>query len=125
MALATPPTPSTLRKALPASPSILTTWLEPARGPLQPPLDAPALPADGQMQHGVALAASHQAHTVDGDFGAPIIMRLRRNAQALREAVHLLERLRQPGMPITPAAQWLADNIALVEEQLVEALTLG
>ncbi len=115
------PHPPSLRKALPASPSILTTWLEPARGPLQPPLDAPALPADAQAQHGAALAASHQAQTVDGDFGAPIIMRLRRNAHALRDAVHLLERLRQPGAPITPAAQWLGDNIALVEEQLVEA----
>ncbi len=121
MALATP---ASLRKALPASPQVLTSWLEPARGPLQPPLDAPALPAEAQTQHGAALAASHQvhqAHRVDGDFGAPIIMRLRRNALALREAVHLLERLRQPGTPITPAAQWLADNIALVEEQLEEA----
>jgi cyclic beta-1,2-glucan synthetase len=124
VAWATHPTPPTLRKALPASPSILTSWLEPARGLLQPPLDAPALPAEGQTQHGAALAASHQvhqSHTIDGDFGAPIIMRLRRNALALREAVHLLERLRQPGTPITPAAQWLADNIALVEEQLEEA----
>ena len=129
MALATQHTPSpsrlpplpTLRKTLPASPSILTSWLEPSRGALQPPLDAPALPADAQAQHGAALAASHEARCVDGDFGAPIIMRLRRNAQALREAVHLLERLRQPGAPITPAAQWLGDNIALVEEQLLEA----
>jgi cyclic beta-1,2-glucan synthetase len=122
VALATPaPAPTSLRKALPASPSLLTSWLEPARGPLQPPLDAPTLPADAQAQHGAALAAAHEARCVDGDFGAPIIMRLRRNAQALREAVHLLERLRQPGAPITPAAQWLGDNIALIEEQLVEA----
>ena len=117
----TPPSLPSLRRALPAAPSILKSWLEPSRGLLQPPLDAPALPAEGQTQHGAALAASHHALSVEGDLGAPIIMRLRRNAQVLREAVHLLERLRQPGAPVTPAAQWLGDNIALVEEQLVEA----
>ncbi len=48
-------------------------------------------------------------------------MRLRDNAQVLRHAVHLLEGQRIPGASVTPAAQWLVDNIALVEEQLEQA----
>lgn len=89
-----------------------------ARGPL---LDAPirsVLFGETRFaQHGVSLAqaqASRASRWTDPTF----FPRLADNIATLRRAMAALEKSAAQGRHLSPTAQWLLDNAALIEEQL-------
>ncbi len=121
-----------LLRALPAgtpcvAPSVVD-FLEPARGALAEPMASDVLAPLAMSERGRALAAGHDAAITRRDGGAALIARLRRNAQVLREAAAVLEHDIEPGVYASQAAQWLSDNLALIDEQLddvTESLPAG
>ena len=84
--------------------------LAPARGPLQPPIRAPLLGTDGFALQGQALAREHGEPRRDGRPG-DFFPRLHDNVAVLREAQQAIERQQQLGRPLSPAGEWLKDNI--------------
>jgi cyclic beta-1,2-glucan synthetase len=93
-------------------------FLEPVRGALVEPIASDALGPPALRERGRALAECHDAAVTRRDGGAALIARLRRNAQVLREAAAVLEHDIEPGVYASQAAQWLSDNLALIDEQL-------
>ncbi len=103
-------------------------FLEPDRGVLAEPLLAQSVGLQAVHARGLALAAFHDATITRRDGGASLIARLRRNVHVLREAAAVLEHDIEPGVYASPAAQWLSDNLALIDEQLedvTESLPAG
>ena len=84
--------------------------LAPARGPLQAPIRAALLGAEGFAAHGQALA---REHGLPQRAGSPLAFfpRLRDNVAVLREAERAIERQQRLGRPLSPAGEWLQDNI--------------
>ncbi|MBA3486244.1 MAG: cyclic beta 1-2 glucan synthetase, partial [Lysobacter sp.] len=109
--------------------ALLRTWLRIARTvrPLrkrenldnEPPLRAPLFSAEQMGVHGKFLASTHRTGTGSGpDL---LLERLSSNQQVLDEACRLLADAAQADRPLTPAGEWLLDNIYLVEEQIEAA----
>ncbi len=68
-------------------------------------------------QHGRSLADSHAV--VRGRYvGATFLPRVRENLHILQQARHVLERHAAEGLHMGPAARWLLDSAALLDEQL-------
>ena len=119
-------------RALPAgtptvAPSVVD-FLEAGRGALIDPIAGDLLAPLAMSERGRALAEWHDASITRRDGGAALVARLRRNAQVLREAAAVLEHDIEPGVYASPAAQWLSDNLALIDEQLddvTESLPAG
>jgi len=109
------------------APSVVD-FLEPSRGALVEPIASDLLAPMAMSERGRAVAEWHDAAITRRDGGAALIARLRRNAQVLREAAAVLEHDIEPGVYASPAAQWLSDNLALIDEQLedvTESLPAG
>lgn len=81
-----------------------------ARGALQPPIRAPLLGAEGFALLGAALADEHGAPQ---RVGPPIAFfpRLRDNVAVLRLSEQVILRQQQRRRTLSPAAEWLHDNI--------------
>ncbi len=84
--------------------------LAPARGPLLPPIRAALLGTEGFALLGRALAHEHGPPQ---RAGPPIAFfpRLRGNVAMLREAQRVIARQQRFGRPLSPAGEWLQDNI--------------
>ncbi len=84
--------------------------LEPARGALQAPIRATLLGAEGFAAHGDALA---REHGLPHQAGPPLAFfpRLRDNLALLREAQAAIARQQRLGRTLSPAGEWLQDNI--------------
>ena len=74
------------------------------------------LSADQMEQHGVVLAARHQASMRPQNNA--LLTRLAENADTLAHSSTVLTQAVYQGHRITPAAEWLLDNDYLIEEQI-------
>ncbi|MFP7723513.1 GH36-type glycosyl hydrolase domain-containing protein [Lysobacter sp. A3-1-A15] len=82
----------------------------------EPPLRAPLFSAEQMGLHGKALASAHRVH----DKPAPdlLLERLRDNQLVLDRACGMLTEAALAHRALTPAGEWLLDNIYLIEEQV-------
>ena len=89
------------------------------RGASEPPLRAQLLSAEQMERHGKALARAHRISTKP----APgyLLDRLSDNQRVLDEACDLLTVAAHANRRLTPAGEWLLDNIYLIEEQIAIA----
>ncbi|NRF68136.1 carbohydrate-binding protein [Aquincola sp. S2] len=86
-------------------------------GRLEPPIRSVLFGLARFEQHGRSLARTHEV--VRGSAaGAGFFPRLEDNIAVLRRARALLERHAREGHHLGPAALWLLDNAALIDEQL-------
>ncbi|HEX5693213.1 MAG TPA: cyclic beta 1-2 glucan synthetase, partial [Arenimonas sp.] len=74
------------------------------------------LSAEQLKEQGAALARSH--HIAGRPGPDRLLPRLADNQQVITRAVGLLEQAAQQQRRITPASEWLIDNIHLIEEQI-------
>ena len=85
----------------------------------EPPLRAQLLNAEQMERHGKALARTHRVN------GAPapdlLLGRLSDNQTVLDRACLMLTAAVQANRTLTPAGEWLLDNIYLIEEQIAIA----
>lgn len=97
------------------------TLLAPERGPLQPPIRAALLGADGFAVLGVALARAH-GPPQRASPSLAFFPRLHANVAVLREAQATIERQQHLGRPLSPAGDWLQDNIhdVIAQTRVVE-----
>ena len=86
-------------------------------GPLEAPVRSVLFGAARFEMHGHSLAASHEVVPA-GSLGSPFFPRLQDNISVLQQARSLLELHAREGMHLGPAAHWLLDNAALLDEQL-------
>jgi cyclic beta-1,2-glucan synthetase len=82
----------------------------------EPPLRAELFSADQMQQHGVRLAALH--HITAGRTPDQLLARLDANEAVLIETCRQLTLSVAAKHRITPAAEWLLDNLYLIEEQI-------
>ncbi len=96
--------------------------LAPARRVLEPAIRGALLGATGFCQHGTELAQEHGAPQARGRFGggAPFFPRLRQNIAVLHEAHGVIAGQERSGRHVSPAGEWLLDNIHLVVAQTRE-----
>ncbi|MCY7355129.1 MAG: cyclic beta 1-2 glucan synthetase [Lysobacter sp.] len=82
----------------------------------EPPLLAQLLSAEQMERHGKALARSHRISTrTQSDL---LLSRLSDNQKVLDRTCDMLNAAAQAKRRLTPAGEWLLDNIYLVEEQI-------
>jgi cellobiose phosphorylase len=86
---------------------------------LQPALRAPLLTAEQMRVHGRALAARHQLD--DKPRRDRLLSRLVDNESVLGEAGRALSASVAAGAVVTPAAEWLLDNLYLIEQEIAIA----
>ena len=110
---------SALADLLPGASPTLRAMLDPARGPVHPPIRSEIFGAQRFQQHGQSLAATHRAEQVS-IFAASFFPRLKNNIQVLREAHRYIGVHASTGYDISPAAEWLLDNFHTIEAQLKE-----
>ncbi|MDT7835072.1 GH36-type glycosyl hydrolase domain-containing protein [Aquabacterium sp. OR-4] len=110
---ATPPLGSPLAAQLDAD---LATLLGKAPAPSENPVRAVIFGRARFEQHGRSLAATHEV--VAGRQAGDFFPRLASNIALLQQARAVLERHVLEGQHLGPAAHWLLDNAALVDEQL-------
>ncbi len=98
----------------------------PAQGPVEgevpardQPLRAQLFSAEHMERHGRELAQSHR--TNDRQHADQLLGRLSDNQQVLDQACSRLTAAAQANRRITPAGEWLLDNIYLIEEQIAIA----
>jgi len=86
--------------------------------PAQPevPLRARLLTAEQIRQRGAELARTHRVATRDRPDR--LLVRLADSQQLLQQAVELLTQTAQAQRSLTPAGEWLLDNIHVIEEQI-------
>lgn len=84
--------------------------LAPSLGPLPSPIRAPLLGAEGFALLGHALAQAHGVPS-DGADAVPFVPRLRDNLAMLGEAQRVIARQQALGRPLSPAGEWLHDNM--------------
>ncbi len=90
--------------------------LAPGDGALEPPIRSVLFGQARFEQHGRSLARTHEV--VAGQMpGQGFFPRLKDNIAVLRRAGALLERQAREGQYLGPAATWLLDNAALLNEQ--------
>jgi cyclic beta-1,2-glucan synthetase len=94
------------------------------KGPATPPSWVAEEPIRSELfsierleQRGESLAA---AQRVQPGTGRRLAARLRDNERVLQEAYRSIIAAIQDGRAITPAAEWLADNFHVVQEQISE-----
>ncbi|MFD0739901.1 GH36-type glycosyl hydrolase domain-containing protein [Lysobacter koreensis] len=82
----------------------------------EPPLRAQLFSAEQMERHGKALARAHRVSTAP----APdlLLQRLGENQQVLDDVCSLLNEAAHANRRLTPAGEWLLDNIYLIEEQI-------
>ncbi|TYT27500.1 cyclic beta 1-2 glucan synthetase [Luteimonas viscosa] len=91
----------------------------PDRAAHEPPLRAQLFSAEQMESHGRSLAKSHRLKPSPGpDL---LLTRLSDNQKVLDQACTLLTDAVHTGRALTPAGEWLLDNIYLVEEQIALA----
>ncbi|MET0267243.1 MAG: glucoamylase family protein [Duganella sp.] len=83
---------------------------------LPQPLRAEIFSAAQMAAHGRALAAQHQLSERGG--GDQLLARLSDNAQVISATCDELGAAIKDGRQITPASEWLLDNLYLIEEQI-------
>ena len=112
---------------LPARSPVLA-FLDPSLGRLVEPMRTDPLAESVLRELGRRCAERHDAAPASGDGGAAQIARLRRNVAVMRQSAAVLEHDVEPGVYASPAAQWLSDHLALIDEQLddiTESLPAG
>ncbi|MDP2787471.1 MAG: glucoamylase family protein [Pseudomonadota bacterium] len=82
----------------------------------EPPLRAELFSADQMQQHGARLAAAHRIAA--GRTPDKLLARLDKNEAVLIETCRQLTLAVAAKRRITPAAEWLLDNLYLIEEQI-------
>ena len=108
------------RVPLPAHPEAgSAALLSAARGVLHPPVRAELLGAAGFRALGEQLAAEHGGAARAGR-AAPFFPRLRENIATLHEAHRAIAQQERQGRHVSPAGEWLLDNIHLVVAQTRE-----
>ncbi len=112
-------TAGALQQLLPQAPQRLRDILEPARGPIAPPIRSEIFGLERFAQHGHSLAETHRAVRATSDT-VSFSPRLRSNIRSLREAHRYIGLQAATGYDISPAAEWLLDNFHLIEAQLKE-----
>lgn len=83
------------------------------------PLRAQLFSAEQMETHGGALARSHALRSTPGP--ECLLARLADNQKVLDQACTLLTEAVHAGRALTPAGEWLLDNIYLIEEQIALA----
>ena len=96
------------------------------KGPATPPSWVAEEPIRSELfsierleQRGESLAAAQRVQPGLGT-GRRLAARLRDNERVLQEAYRSIIAAIQDGRAITPAAEWLADNFHVVQEQISE-----
>jgi cyclic beta-1,2-glucan synthetase len=92
-------------------------FLGPELGAVEPPIRAVIFGASRFSEHGRSLARAQEIAAA-GEHRASFFPRLEQNVAVLREARSLLEAHARQGHHLAPAAGWLIDNGALLEQQL-------
>ncbi|GAA0714799.1 GH36-type glycosyl hydrolase domain-containing protein [Dokdonella soli] len=80
------------------------------------PLRAELLSAEQMEEHGRALGAEHRVFT--GKRSNSLLLRLSENETVLRDSCALLADAIKTGHRVTPAGEWLLDNLYLIDEQI-------
>jgi cellobiose phosphorylase len=81
------------------------------------PLRAELLNAEQMEERGRELAAEHKARA--SRFTAnPLLQRLSQNAEVIRECCRVLAEAIKDNHKVTPAGEWLLDNLYLIDEQI-------
>ncbi|MEO5623823.1 MAG: glucoamylase family protein [Dokdonella sp.] len=80
------------------------------------PLRAELLSAEQMEEHGRILADEHQVFA--GKRADTLLQRLSANETVLRDSCTLLADAIKAGHRITPAGEWLLDNLYLIDEQI-------
>ncbi|MEO5559764.1 MAG: glucoamylase family protein [Dokdonella sp.] len=80
------------------------------------PLRSELLSAEQMEEHGRALAAQHRV--VLGERSDNLLLRLADNETVLRDSCALLAEAIKTGHRVTPAGEWLLDNLYLIDEQI-------
>ncbi|HEY7862660.1 MAG TPA: glucoamylase family protein, partial [Thermoanaerobaculia bacterium] len=86
-----------------------------------PPIRGEIFSSERLESFAESLAASHAVFP-GVRRGQPLLPRLRENGDFLLAAYRSIARAIREGRPISPAAEWLADNFHVVEEQVREIL---
>ncbi len=102
-----------------ASQADVLALLSPTRGLLQPAIRAELLGTAGFQQHGHSLALAHGEPRAAGG-AAPFFPRLRENIEVLHGAHRAIAQQERNGRHVSPAGEWLLDNIHLVVAQTRE-----
>src|SRR5690348_9453905 len=89
--------------------------------PLEEPIRAELFGVERLEQHAESLAIAQRV-TSRPDKRRPLLARVSDNGRVLREAYRVIALAIREERVITPAAEWLADNFHLVDEQLREIL---
>ena len=87
--------------------------------PLEEPIRSELFGIERLEQHAESLAAAQRV-TSRPERRRPLLARVEDNGRVLREAYRVIARAIREERVITPAAEWLADNFHLVDEQLRE-----
>ena len=106
-----------LRALIGAASPALCAMLDPARGPLQPPIRSEIFGQQRFAQHGRSLGETHRSARTN-PRAASFYPRLRSNIAVLREAQRYIGIQAATGYDVSPAAEWLLDNFHLIEAQL-------
>src|SRR5262245_42113828 len=81
---------------------------------------AELLTGERLLQHARSIAATEEvARTPRRTSVGP---RIRENARVLTRAYQAISRSAREGLAITPGAEWLLDNVHVVEDQIAETL---
>lgn len=100
-------------------PQRLQRMLGSVNGPVQAPIRSEIFGCERFAQHGHSLADTHRA--AKAGFGQTTFYpRLHDNIRSLRAAHQFIAEQAHSGHDLSPAAEWLVDNFALVEGQLRE-----
>jgi cyclic beta-1,2-glucan synthetase len=103
---------SLIRRAV-DRPSVISPWTTNA------PIRSELFSAERLEQHAESLAAAQRVTPKPG-VGRPLAKRLRDNSHVLLDAYRAISKATHEDDPITPAAEWLVDNIHVVEAQIRE-----
>ncbi|MCE2575158.1 GH36-type glycosyl hydrolase domain-containing protein [Komagataeibacter sp. FNDCR2] len=91
------------------------TWLEDSA-----PVRSEIFGMERLEAHARSLASAQTVTSHPGGYGQPLSKRLAENSAFLRAADIRIADAIQAGKQLTPAAQWLADNYALIDMQIRE-----
>jgi cyclic beta-1,2-glucan synthetase len=91
----------------------------PARSGLDEPVRAELFGVERLEQHAASLAAAQEVLPASAK-GRRLLPRVEENGRVLRDAYRVIARAIREERAITPAAEWLADNFHIVDEQLRE-----
>ncbi len=108
-----------LRALIPGASPALCAMLDPARGPLQPPIRSEIFGPQRFAEHGRSLGRTHRVSSARPRTPT-FYPRLRSNIEVLREAHRYIGAQAATGYDVSPAAEWLLDNFHLIEAQLTQ-----